>query len=69
MVYHVAAPGCRSLDIERKRKTIILLGLENKHGLHSGPNLGIRMAIHKINIEKIFLINVYDINDINRHSF
>ena len=50
--------------MEQKRTTFILLGLENKHGLHSGPNLGIRMAIHKINIEKIFLINVYDINDI-----
>ena len=55
--------------MEQKRKTCILLGLENKHGLHLGPNLGIRMAIHKINIEKIFLINVYDISDINRNSF
>ena len=50
--------------MEQKRTTFILLGLENKHGLHLGPNLGIRMVIHKINIEKIFLINVYDINDI-----
>ena len=50
--------------MEQKRKTFILLGLENKHGLHSGPNLGIRMAIHKTNIEKKFLINVYDMNDI-----
>ena len=60
--------------MEQKRKRFILLGLENKHGLHLGPNLGIRMVIHKINIEKIFLINVYDINDIknielpDRHS-
>ena len=61
--------------MERKGKAFTLLGIGSKHGLHLEPNLGIRMAIHKINIEKMLLINVYDINDIKniklpyRHSF
>ena len=59
VVWRVVVRGYRQLDMEQKRKAFTLLGSENRHGLHLGPNLGIRMVIHKINIEKIFLTNVY----------
>ena len=64
MVWRVVVRGYRQLDMEQKRKAFTLLASEKRHGLHLGPNPSIKMAIRKINTEKIILIEIYYMNNI-----
>ena len=64
VVWRVVVRGYRQLDMEQKRKAFTLLASGKRHGLHLGPNPSIKMAIRKINTERIILIEVYYMNNI-----